>query len=75
MPPARATEPPRPATPPAGPAWITPELIAETIRVWQPYCANELTRADALEIVLNVGRLFGVLSEGARLRPPDGPER
>ena len=53
---------------PAGaPAWITSELVEKTIRVWQPYYADPLTPEDALAIILNVGRLFDVLSRGAPL--------
>ena len=44
------------------PAWITADLIAETLRVWQPYYAPPLTPEDAIGILLNVGNLFGVLS-------------
>ena len=48
---------------PAGlPAWITADLIAETLRVWQPYYAQPLTPEEAIGILLNVGNLFGVLS-------------
>lgn len=48
----------------AAPAWITPELIDLTIRVWQPYYATRLTPADAIIMIQDVGRLFGVLSGG-----------
>jgi len=44
------------------PAWVTGELIDQTIRVWQPYYAIRLTRDDAVEIILNVGRLYDSLS-------------
>jgi len=48
---------------PAGtPAWITPELVALTIRVWQPFYDSPLTVADAVTMLGNVSRLFGVLS-------------
>ena len=48
---------------PAGlPAWITADLIAETLRVWQAYYSEPLTAKDAIGILLNVGNLFGVLS-------------
>ncbi|HEY4313309.1 MAG TPA: hypothetical protein VGN12_27915 [Pirellulales bacterium] len=47
---------------PALPTWITPELIAETIRVWQPYYQARLTAEDAIAIVKDVGRLLDVLS-------------
>ena len=52
---------------PAGlPAWITADLIAETLRVWQPYYAQPLTPEDAIGILLNVGNLFGVLSGASK---------
>jgi hypothetical protein len=50
----------------APPAWITEELIAETLDVWQPYYANRLTRADAIEILRSVGRLVDVLETPAK---------
>lgn len=51
--------------PPGAPAWVTPELIAETIRVWQPYYAAPLRPADALDMILAVGRLVPVIFKGA----------
>jgi hypothetical protein len=51
--------------PPGAPAWVTPELIAETIRVWQPYYSVPLQPADALDMILAVGRLVPLLIEGA----------
>ena len=50
------------AVPVGLPAWITADLIAETLRVWQPYYSEPLTAKDAIGILLNVGNLFGVLS-------------
>lgn len=50
------------AVPPDTPAWITPELIRLTLKVWQPYYAQRLTPEDAVTIVRNAGRLFAVLS-------------
>ena len=48
---------------PAGsPDWITPELIEETIRVWQPYYEATLTPEDAVTMIIDVGRLFDALS-------------
>jgi hypothetical protein len=47
------------------PTWITPELIAETIRVWQPYYAAPLTPDDVVGMILTVGQLFRVLSTGS----------
>lgn len=48
--------------PPGAPSWMTPELIAHTIRVWQPYYSDSLTPDDAVTILRNVSELFGVLS-------------
>jgi hypothetical protein len=48
---------------PAGtPEWITPHLIAETIRVWQPYYREVLTPEEAVTMIRNVGRLYEALS-------------
>ena len=52
-----------PSLVPAGtPEWITPHLIAETIRVWQPYYREVLTPEDAVTMIRNVGRLYLALS-------------
>jgi hypothetical protein len=49
----------------AAPAWITPALIDLTLRIWQPfYKKAQLTTQDAVQILLNVGRLFGAFSKG-----------
>lgn len=50
------------ALPPGTPAWITPELAEQTIRVWQPFYDSPLTLDDAVIILNSVGRLFRVLS-------------
>lgn len=47
---------------PGCPAWITPALIAETIRVWQPYYSEPLTTEDAVAMLQTVGRLLETLS-------------
>lgn len=48
---------------PAGaPSWITPELVTHTLRVWNPYYGDSLTSDDAVNILMNVSRLVGVLS-------------
>ena len=39
---------------------MTPELLADTLRVWQPYYGN-LTPQDGLGMILNVSNLFDVL--------------
>ncbi len=54
-----ATKPLAAASLPDGaPAWITPELIESTLRVWQPHYAIRLSPADAVTILRSVGRLF-----------------
>ena len=56
----------RPSIGPAGtPDWITAELVEQTIRVWQPYYAELLTPEEAVTMILNVGRLYQVLSSGS----------
>ena len=53
----------RPSIVPAGtPDWITAELIEQTIRAWQPYYGTLLTHEEAVTMILNVGRLYAVLS-------------
>ena len=47
--------------PPGAPSWITSELIAETIRVWQPKYQKPLSPDDAVEILVNVGRLLEII--------------
>lgn len=52
------------AVPPGSPAWITPELIRETIRVWQPHYSASVTPEDAVTILMCVGELLPVLAGG-----------
>lgn len=52
----------RPSVPQGTPLWITPELINLTIRTWQPYYRSPLSPEDAVTMILNVGRLYEVLS-------------
>lgn len=57
------------------PAWITEELIADTISTWQPYYDEPLTEQDAIEVLVNVGRLFDLLeADHARPREEAPPE-
>lgn len=49
--------------PPGAPAWVTPELIQHTLRVWQPYYEHPLTTQDALAMILNTGRIVNALTE------------
>lgn len=50
--------------PPGTPAWVTPQLVERTLRVWQPYYENPLTLNDALIMILAVGRLYEVVAPG-----------
>jgi len=45
------------------PNWIDEELIERTKVVWSPRYGRSLTTAEAIEILLNVGRLIDVLQE------------
>lgn len=65
--PQREAQPPEePRLVPAGvPSWINHELIEKTIRVWQRYYPMPLTPNDAVAMLLNVGRLFTLLSRGS----------
>ncbi len=48
---------------PAGsPSWVTEELIELTLKTWQPFYANQLIEADALEMIMGVDQLFGIVS-------------
>lgn len=50
--------------PGGAPTWVTAELIAHTLRVWQPYYAERLTPEDALAMIQAAGSLIEVLSTG-----------
>jgi hypothetical protein len=48
---------------PAGtPAWITPELIEATRKVWEPRYGRRLSSDEAITIIRTAGRLFELLS-------------
>ena len=49
--------------PPGTPRWVTLELVAQTLTVWQPFYAEPLTVEDALEILLTSGRLLEALED------------
>lgn len=60
--------PSHPAAPAGAPAWITPELLADTIETWQPYYGGQLTAMDSLEILLGISQLLDALrNQAARL--------
>lgn len=50
--------------PPGAPSWVTAELIANTLEVWQPYYDSPLTPADALAMIQAASGLIEVLSTG-----------
>ncbi len=52
--------------PPGAPAWVIPELIKHTLRVWQPFYEHPLTAQDALAMILSTGRIVEALTEGDR---------
>jgi hypothetical protein len=45
------------AVPPGAPAWVTAELIRQTLRVWQIRYPHRLTADDALSMIVAVARL------------------
>jgi len=47
---------------PEHPDWMTEDLIQATLRTWQPYYNELLTREDAIDMILAASRLFGALS-------------
>lgn len=47
----------------ARPAWIDDLLIEETKAVWEPIYGRSLTTAEAVEILLNVGRLLDAIQD------------
>lgn len=50
--------------PPGAPSWVTAELIARTLIVWQPYYRQQLIPEDALDMILNASRIVQVLQRG-----------
>jgi hypothetical protein len=59
---SQPSDPARAVVPSGAPAWITPELVARTLKVWQPYYTFALSPEDAVAIILGVARLFDVLA-------------
>jgi hypothetical protein len=50
------------SVPSGAPAWITGELIARTIEVWQPYYSEPLSADDAMLMLINVGQVLRTVS-------------
>ncbi len=53
------------ALPPGTPAWVTPQLVERTLRVWQPRYASPLSVDDAVTMILAVGRMYDVVARGS----------
>ena len=51
---------------PPRPAWISDALLAETIDVWTEAYGRPVSEAEAIEILVNVGRLAEALLEARR---------
>lgn len=62
-----------PCVPAGTPAWISEQLIRDTIRIWQPHYAETLTGEHALEMLTNCGYLFDALSNPVVLESRAGP--
>lgn len=48
----------RSCVPDAAPDWITPKLIQQTKRVWQPYYSDPLTDDEVVAMIVGVGCLI-----------------
>lgn len=48
---------------PARPEWVDDELLAKTVDVWSRIYGRSLTSAEAIEILLNFGRLIDAIEE------------
>jgi hypothetical protein len=69
------TTPTRSFLPEGLPGWITTEAIEDALRTWQPYYATELTRDDAVAILITAGNLFtaleGISRETTKIEKPE----
>ncbi len=45
------------------PSWISRELVAKTIRTWEPFYEKSLTETDAVEILVAVGLVIDATRE------------
>jgi len=45
--------------------WISEELLRDTVETFSPFYGRTLTRAEAVEILLNLGLLFDSLGESS----------
>jgi hypothetical protein len=53
---------PRIELPPGAPAWVSVEMVEQTLRVWQPRYETPLTTEDAVEILMGASGLMHALS-------------
>lgn len=44
------------------PSWITPNLVEDTIKVWQPRYESPLTEDEAVAIILQVVELYVLIA-------------
>ena len=51
---------------PPRPAWISDALLAETIDVWTEAYERRVSEVEAIDILVNVGRLAEALLEAKR---------
>ena len=51
-----------PDLPPGLPGWVTADLLALTLEVWQPHYADPLTVEDAAAMLTGAGRLLSILT-------------
>ena len=47
----------------ARPAWLNPERIRETQRVWGIFLGREVTEAEAMDMLVNVRRFVDVIAK------------
>ena len=58
----------------SAPAWIADDLIASTLKTWQPFYKKRLTRSDAIEMLLAAGNLIDCLEpDDEQALPGAGP--
>jgi len=57
------------------PKWVTPELVNDTLALWQPYYGGNLTEEDAVEILVAVGGVLDGISKSQHRGANCGSER
>ena len=59
--------------PPGTPEWITPELVEQTVAVWQPRYETPLSIEDAVAILIGSTQLLRLLMEETSGRSEASP--